>query len=207
MPPSRATLPVLLILGLAVLACGDSGDSSPKRVFVTSGVYSGSLAFDDPDAGEVTGVAAGDAICQQLADDASLGGTWLAWLSDETTSPAADFHRTSGEYKLVDDTVIANGWDDLTDDKLEAPISLDENGQPAPASDAICAGETAWVLTGTSNRGQWATSLEDCDGWTSDTGAGTWGRSDRIEFWSEACSGGEAVDLCSLQGPIFCFEQ
>src|SRR3989344_6490978 len=47
-----------------------------KRAFVTSATYHGNLG----------GLAGGDAECQSLANAASLGGIWKAWLSDSSTN-------------------------------------------------------------------------------------------------------------------------
>ena len=63
--------------------------AAPNIVFVTSASGKGDLGdlTQWPDAGGATGLAAGDAICQAAATNASpsLPGTYKAWLSDETT--------------------------------------------------------------------------------------------------------------------------
>ena len=53
---------------------------SYKRVFVTSTTHDA----DMNDEGS-TGISGGDAICQARAAGASIGGTWVAWLSDDGT--------------------------------------------------------------------------------------------------------------------------
>ncbi|MCB1058064.1 MAG: hypothetical protein KDD11_21405, partial [Acidobacteria bacterium] len=57
-------------------------------VFVTSVGHDGNFG----------GLAGADAFCQSLADAVSLGGTFKAWLSDSTTSPADRFAHRSESY-------------------------------------------------------------------------------------------------------------
>ena len=72
-----------------------------------------------------------DAKCQQLAEAAGLPGTYKAWLSDKTSSPATTFTRSNGPYVLVDGTEVASNWLGLTEDLvfLLAPINITETGQ------------------------------------------------------------------------------
>ena len=80
-----------------------------KNVFVTSQSHNG-------DFGGLTGA---DAFCQSLALTAGLSGTYKAWLSDTTGSPATRFAQASVPYRLVDGTTIANDWNDLTDGTIQ----------------------------------------------------------------------------------------
>jgi len=89
-----------------------------KYVFITSQKYNGNLG----------GLAGADEKCQTLAVAASLEGTYKAWLSDSTSTPSGRFIKTQTEFRLVDGTVIANDWDDLTDATLDSNINVDENG-------------------------------------------------------------------------------
>ena len=108
--------------------CNDmcDGESHPwcsKIIFVTQPDYTANLG----------GVEGADAICQDLADTAGLTGTFLAWIADttEASSPAQRFVHNEGPYILVDGTVIANSWTDLTDGQLSSPIDLDSLGNLA----------------------------------------------------------------------------
>lgn len=93
--------------------------SKSKIVFVSSERYTGNLG----------GVAGADAKCQQLAEAAGLPGTYKAWLSDKTSSPAATFKRSNGPYVLVDGTEVASNWEGLTEDYHLVPINIAETGQ------------------------------------------------------------------------------
>jgi len=174
---------------------GEAAAPGPRLVFLSSAVYSGDLG----------GTAGADEECQALADAADLEGEFMAWLSDEDSSPALDFEPSDGPYELVDGTRIAEDWDDLVDGTLANPIDLDENGDPGPLSDRFCGGVETLVLTGTRDNG--TRSGTDCSGWTSNLGGGTWGRSDQTANWSLACSGGANQDRCGSFAPIFCFQQ
>jgi len=165
---------------------------SPRRVFVTSAAYKGDLK---PAVGEALGLALGDAHCQERADAAGLGGTWLAWLSDVRMSPATRFEAFIGAYQLVDGAVVAIGWADLTDGTLAHAIDLDEAGNPA-------FGENVWTNTAAdgSSAGQMT-----CMNWTSlkVTDKGTIGVTDALDgTWTSV------VDApCSGTARLYCVEQ
>ena len=94
---------------------------NPCRVFVTSTTHDGNLG----------GLAGADAICQARAAAAGLPGTYLAWLSDGSASPATRFlTQSAGPYRLVNGTTIADDWADLTSGDLDAPINITETGDP-----------------------------------------------------------------------------
>jgi len=99
--------------------CSDDCER-PRRIFVTSTIYTGNLG----------GLGGADMKCQGLADAAQLGGTFVAWLSDDTGSPTTRLDTGfTGAYKLVDGTVIASaGWTDLSDGMLAHAIDHDEKG-------------------------------------------------------------------------------
>lgn len=91
-----------------------------KFVFITSTLYNGNLG----------GVAGADTKCQAHADAASLGGTFKAWIADDTdaNAPAARFYQSPNPYKLTTGTTVANNWADLTDGTLSAAIDYFETG-------------------------------------------------------------------------------
>jgi PKD repeat protein len=120
------------------------------QVFVTNATYLGDLG----------GLAGGDAKCQELAEDVGLAGTWTAWLSTSGSGSDVDApdRIPDGRYELLDETVIADDKADLTDGELNAPINLDQFGNPI--SDGF-----AW--TGTSLLGR--STGTNCSNWTNQT--------------------------------------
>jgi hypothetical protein len=133
------------------------------QVFVTLGKFQGDLG----------GLEGADAECQRSAQLAELPGTWVAWLSDDDTN-AID-RIPDGQYRLLDDTVIAEDKGALTDGVLEAPIDLNELGLQ----------QDGFVWTGTDPSG---TNREgaNCSNWTTQTG-------------TSDCAG-ELVAECGFQG-------
>jgi len=151
-------------------------------VFVTSQRYNGAIG----------GLSGADLRCNNLAAAAGLPGTFRAWLSDGTESPATRFNRSG--FQRTDGRVVARDWADLTDRSLEAPISLDENGEEVLDS----------VWTATDAQGNAAGV--NCQGWTSSAmgDLGSRGISpDTGDSWSLA-SGNAA---CSASLRLYCFEQ
>jgi hypothetical protein len=167
-------------------ACVDETCVPSRRVFLTS---SGSTA-------SLGGTNGADARCQNLATDAGLGGSWRAWLSQRGDSPSERFTRFDGGYRLLDGTLVATSWADLTDGTLARPINLDERGARAPAVE---------VWTGTTVSGE--SSGQRCVGFGSASpGAppADVGIADRWDGgWTEAYE-----QVCSRTDPrIYCFEQ
>lgn len=104
-------------------------------IFVSSTTYTGNLG----------GISGADTICNGLADEADLTGTFVAWLSDITTDAKDRITITDMPFKLVDDTIIiANDLADLIDGTIDNKINIDENGQT---------GIDAEVWTGTNEFG------------------------------------------------------
>jgi hypothetical protein len=162
-----------------------SGDPA-LRVFITSSGF----------AADFGGALGGDAACQSVADDAGLGGTFRAWLSDSTTTPLARFTH-AGPYALVNGTVVADDWDDLVDGSIHAAIGIDELGQ------AIVPDATT-VATATSADGTLQPFNGNCQDWSTTSGgqiAGV-GNEENMFTWSDSGATG-----CNVMFSLYCFEQ
>jgi hypothetical protein len=164
-----------------------------KRVFVTSALYKGDFG----------GLAGADARCQERAVAASLPGTYKAWLSTEAASPSNRFVKATIPYVLVDGTVVASNYTDLTDGTLAAPINETETGA-APATVSFCAYDPIRPWSSTLANGTFSATSGNCTDWTVTSGSAHWGAgSSTASDWSQACSGG----TCSFDAPLFCFQQ
>ncbi|MGB1275776.1 MAG: DUF4215 domain-containing protein, partial [Nannocystaceae bacterium] len=127
-----------------------------RFVFATNDVRQGSIKeMMSP----LSGVEVADSICRTRANAAGLKGDsdFLAWLSDDETSPAKRFFHSPGRYVLPDGTVVANSWDDLTDGELQHPIDMTET-EDSPEQN------NAWTNT---NPDGTRASNDSCDNWTS----------------------------------------
>jgi hypothetical protein len=84
---------------------GGSGPDLPKgmRAFMTAAVFDGDLRAAGA---KSNGLAGADALCQQAADGATLGGYWVAWISD-TTSDAVDRVADDGPWSFAKTTDVA----------------------------------------------------------------------------------------------------
>lgn len=154
-----------------------------KFVFVSAATTDGNLG----------GVAGGDALCQSEANAAGLSGTYRAWLSDSTSSPATTFNPfTVGPYVSPIGEEIAADWADLTDGSLQAPIGRTAAGVSV----------SGFVWTGTLSDG--TASGESCDDWSSTSGDGSGGAATQTSSnWTEFVSGLS----CMGELRIYCFEQ
>ncbi|MCB9751905.1 MAG: DUF1554 domain-containing protein [Myxococcales bacterium] len=156
----------------------------PRRAFVTSVTYNGNLG----------GVAGADAKCQTLALSAGLGGTWRAWLSDDSATPATRFMQTMTEVQRLDGNPVASDWTDLTDGNLLNAISVTEKGTSVGSS---------IVWTNTLGDGTMP-GTEYCANWTSSSGLeqGLSGNSAAVdETWTNASLG-----PCNSKRRLYCFE-
>jgi hypothetical protein len=171
-----------------------------RRVFVTSTIYTGNLG----------GLSGADAKCQSRADAAKLPGTYKVWLSapGPDASPTTRIVHSTLPYGLVDGTIVANDWNDLTDGRLLAPINQTEFGGGPPATAAPCATNApeAAVFTATTPSGTYTgTQALDtsCASWTSNVGLTQFGSTGTTSPpWTAGC-----VKGCQLSAALFCVEQ
>ncbi|MGB1013616.1 MAG: hypothetical protein ACPG4T_05745 [Nannocystaceae bacterium] len=166
-----------------------------RFVFATSEDWDG----DFKGAGNLPGIQGGaDSICRTRAQAGGLktDADFLAWMSDETTSPAERFFRSPGRYVLPDGTLIANSWDDLTDGSIENPINLTEE---------FLEPSTPFVWSNTAHDGTLA-SPQTCENWTNETveiKSRAGGTTQVDERWTN-----EVLFLaCASKFHIYCFEQ
>jgi len=168
------------------LACGAGG---PCRVFLSSTLHGGNLG----------GLRGADAICQGLAEDAHLPGTYKAWLSDSTSSPDSRFVPSTGPYQLVTGTTIAGNFTDLTDGTLTAPINVTETGGGIGASTGTW---THTLIDGTPG----GFGNVNCGNWTigvATGGAGNVGvATSNDPDWT-----GAGLNFCNVPNHLYCFEQ
>jgi hypothetical protein len=172
---------------------GTGGAGGPGRVFVSAQIVNGAIGS----------AIEGDALCQTWASN--LGGTWMAWLSDSTTSPDARFSKMKVPYHLVDASgapngpKIANTWSELTSGNLLAPIDRNQLGQVSNQPSAV------W--TGTHPNG--TVAAETCFNWNSQTSdyKGVHGYFDKTDStWTEQ-SPAIGNQPCNAPIRLYCFEQ
>jgi len=157
-----------------------AASASYKRVFLTSQVYKGNAS-----------VSGGpDAICASAATARSLGGTWKAYVTTSSSSPATTFTQASVNYVLLDGTVVANGWSDLTDGSLDHAINIYETCMLAPSTF-----EYAWVGGTTAN----------CSDFTDGNGSTNGGNGDVNSSTSTWSTG--SLASCNSTDHFYCFEQ
>jgi hypothetical protein len=173
-----------------------TGNLCAKRVFTTSLEYDGNLG----------GLAGADAKCQARAVAAALPGTYKAWLSDAAATPDTRFAKATIPYRLVDGTLVANNYADLTDGTLAAPINKTEAGLAPPTSD-FCGPAKVMVWTSTSVAGLLLAPNGTCTNWTSTaTGGAQWGDASMTTGgWTNQCGGGACGG--AFVAPLYCFQQ
>jgi hypothetical protein len=162
--------------------CGGDGSCT---VFQSSSYHNGNMG----------GIGGADAICQSLANSAGLTGTFKAWLSNSTSSPATRFTHATVPYVLVTGTQIAANWADLVDGTIGAAIDRTENG-------TLSAGIHVWTSTLADGT---ADGTTQCNDWTATTGPlSTKGSSlSTTATWTAMAF----LFSCSNTQPIYCFEQ
>ena len=180
--------------GSASTSDSDTGHTSEDKVVFVSGTSFVGTQID--------GLEGADELCQQLADEAGLEGTFRAWLSDSTGTPASRMTFSTGDYRLVDDTLIAQGWQDLLDGELIHPIDVTEDGSPAPDT-FICQGGEVW--SNTTADGQLQLIDQHCEGWGRAGFIGATGNHGAMDGGWTASSCTNVT--CSSALPIYCFEQ
>lgn len=163
-----------------------------KRVFVTSTNYRTGTGAGN----RFNSLAAADAICQSTATGANLGGTWKAWLSDESTSASSRLNHFAGEYQTLDGNTVATDWNDLTNGGLVGPIRIQENLAQTPVNTGVWTGTDRFGAT---------VAGQTCNNWTANSAAssGKLGRSTQTnQRWTE-----DINQACDAGRRLYCFEQ
>jgi hypothetical protein len=182
------------------LICVEPGPSEATRlawspaaiVFATSERGPGALS-SWPEAEGATGLAAGDAICSNLAEAASLPqpDRFVAWLST-TGVDAIDRITTDGPFKRIDAFTVAGNRADLSDGSVDTSLHMTEKGDYFD--------DTVSVFTGTGGDGVW-TGLS-CNDWFGTSPAeATAGLASYagIVDWTDNWEAG-----CGTQGSLYC---
>lgn len=162
-----------------------AGQTIGKTVFITSTTHTGNLG----------GLAGADAICQARADEAGLGGTFRAWLSDAGTSARDRLTHAAVPYVLVDGTRVASNWEDLVDGSLDHRIDLTEIG-------ATVDNPYAWTST-TPSGDKFSVSL--CASWNTTQGSlyGGRGLATAVDGrWTNF-----SLMTCGVASRLYCFQQ
>jgi hypothetical protein len=183
---------------------GECG-SNVRHVFVTSQAFV---------PGELGGLMGADDICRKLAVSAGLSSSYAAWLSDDTGSPVSRFPLHVGPYVLVDGTVVANNWSDLTSGVLRHPIDLNEMGGPPGSGVGNIARDVVW--TDTSPSGALSTLAAgdgSCSDWSDPSGttvvigSSDLSSMDWTEGGRESSDPGTTPTICDGTADLYCFEQ
>lgn len=178
------------------MSTGCMVDCTPRRVFVTGGLYPGNFAVG------MDAFVAADEICMADAMLKDVTGEFKAWISViGGDSPSTRFDTNfGGDYVLapllVDPEptpiVIASGWNGLTDGTLFEAINVKANG--AEVEEAVS------VWTGTSIDG--TPFGGSCGAWDLTMGVGTTGTYTEFDFdWTNGGTG-----MCNGLRRIYCFE-
>ena len=132
-----------------------------------------------------------------------LGGTFKAWMSDDSTAARDRLTHSTGRYVRSDNQVIADDWSDLVDGLLDIEINRTENNGAAPNTTASC-GTTNSVWTGSYASGGSAAS--SCGNWnTADVSGlnGLFGNANSTDEWSFTCT----TTGCAADRSVYCVEQ
>jgi len=173
-------------LGIGIVSYNwDVTTTGNRIVFVTSQTYTGLT---------IGGYAAATTKCQTLASAAGLLGTYKAWIATSAANdPESTFTQSTYDYQLLDGTVIANGWADLTDGIIDNFIDRDENNNAVAAINVWTNVQTNGTYKGTT----------DCTGWTDTAGSGEKGTTAQTDNrWTDAGS-----TNCGSSNRLYCFEQ
>jgi hypothetical protein len=210
---SRLALPLACAAVLAGGGCGHSSSAPPsdaatgiadfapdgpardsamrgKRIFITSGTFTGDLIS----LGNGDGLAGADAACVTAAQSARLGGAWVAWASGGGTDAIDRIHDVGPWFDLAGAKIFANRAGLALGPATG--LWLDENGQ-------FLASDPIW--TGTDSTGTADLLSGNCLDWTSSSMAdeaevGQVGRSDAA--WTA-----NSATTCDQRAHVICFEQ
>ncbi|NOU27504.1 MAG: hypothetical protein HOO96_06305 [Polyangiaceae bacterium] len=197
--PADTSVPLDAFSGEAGLP--DASDAAPdeggvvarRRVFVTTQLTDGTMAFGASTGG---GVAGADAECQREADEASLKGNFMALLPTGASQGARDrFDLPRRNLVLPDGTLVAVGFNELFGTGPNVPIDMGADGTRVAGN--------ATVYTGMRKLG--GTRLENCAFWSKATASGSYGLLSDTTAWVEVLA---QMDLdCNIPRRVYCFER
>ena len=177
-----------------------------RIVFQTNAVYGPGVDFGSR--------AGADALCQSDATTAGLTGTYRAWISDGTGSPAASWggpptgaNGATGPFILAGSgTRVADDWAELTSGTLQTAISTDESGGAPVAGTSPCTGAFDGVWTNTADNGS-NLSGDHCSNWSSSSGAlpARTGDGGSTTAWTDGCFAGSGI--CNTTENLYCVQQ
>ncbi|HFE44934.1 MAG TPA: DUF4215 domain-containing protein [Nannocystis exedens] len=172
-------------------------------VFVSSATFQGDLG---PKIDKLTGLKLADAQCQALAANADkLPGTFKAWLSDSTGSPATRFglENFTGAFELADAdaSVVALGWADLTDGELLHAIDVDESG-------VSLVEQSVWSNTLADGTQKVENPEYDCNKWSSNSDTEFFGRPGDTQSTDSTWTDFDAQfpTPCNIELHLYCFQ-
>jgi hypothetical protein len=170
------------------LYCFADDPPAAGRVFVTS--------FDTYLGDGLFGLASADRFCNDVAAQAKLKGSFVAWISDDTTDARSRIPDRA--YQLLDGTKVADSLADLTDGSLDHAIDQDEHGVSLDFEEVR---PQVWTGTGPDGR-----ALFHCGNWSPDieTKGGTIG--DAASTTGSWTSLPDDIALCAGSGRLYCFQ-
>jgi hypothetical protein len=188
--------------------CTDFCLDSRKVIFVTSEHYVG---------GELGGVAGADEKCQMLADDAGLGGEFMAWLAtSHDDSPLLRFNWLNGPYVDVNGQQLAATWSEVYQTYGNLPPNITEMGVVSEPSEILW----PWMFPQPTYKVAWASPIGGpdfgdgfglCGGWNDPADTGSAALLDHNPDIPNNASKWFSVNWykadCSLSAPIICVEQ
>lgn len=171
----------------------DLSSPTPKTVFLSWQEVTGNIG----------GVAEADQICQDEADDNGLSGTYMAWISDSTSSPDTRFTKNGEPYQLPGGQIVADDWEDLTDGELGYTITQYADGLSSPWGPEVWANT---LYNGIAANTEGDPLLDSCNNWTIGTSpAGAYtglGSTIGNVLWSNRID-----HRCDVWGNLYCFQQ
>ena len=184
---------IVVTVAIPFISLKSSGNNNEKIIFVTSTKHTGNLG----------GLSGADSICQNLAKTAGLPGNFQAVMSDSTTNAKDRFYFASGvSIQLVDDTLVANGSDELWDAPAGVAVNVTELN--STTTDVYVWSDTVWNGTLAEDFSGGGPELP-CNDWADETNS----TSAIVGCTSAAgCGWIDYTSLyCDTENPIYCIEE
>lgn len=187
--------------------CSGKADDNYFYVFVTNLEVPGNTSQDGVGLSGPDLASGPDGFCQ--SQKGNLPGKYKAWMSGVgNNSPAGRFTKipldmVDAKYVLVDGTVVADSWADLTDGTIDYPINLKIDGTTYVGD----------VWTAVTAAGEWDDSLEHalyqdgfCTSWSVSTSS-KYGHIGRTDMTDSRWTLGNGSVRCNTLLPVICMRQ